>query len=177
MVSTYQVVGFEAYVREIDETTTTKFWQHMTLYVKSAANTQLTYDIGSYVAGSLGTFWTAAIADTTVVSAANPAQGVVFAPGTTSTTQGAIATQALATLQNIAGVLAENLITVSSPYILPFIQVASGASGSQYILTVVNDAPTYTFGTASGPTTVVPIFITWDLSPGNHGVKSPLSYF
>ena len=60
MASTYQLNGYAAYVREVDESLTEKFWQFLELNVFSALNSQVTYDIGNYVAGSLGTFWTAA---------------------------------------------------------------------------------------------------------------------
>lgn len=170
-MSTYLCTGYEAYVQEVDEALTTKFHQWVVLYLKSTANTQLTYDIGSYVAGSLGTFWTAAAADTTAVPV-NVAQGILVA-----TTAGAVATAALGVLSNVAGVLAESVIGVRGPALLPFGQVASGASTSQYVLSIVNNCPSIVWGTASAPTTTSAYFFEWDLSPGNHGVKVPLTYF
>jgi hypothetical protein len=252
VASTYLVTGYEAYVREIDEPLTTKFRQTLVLYAKSTLNSQGTYDLGSYVAGSLGTFWTAAIADTTAV-AANPAQGIL-----TATTAGAIATAALGVMQNVAGVLAENFLRVESPYLvglqkisgsqvlqftsaaygggsatptvtvtgllstdtivsvtqaaknsnnLPLIgfgAVGAGTLGliysadpgttgtvsvgvlrstglapqtSQYTLSLSNMAPQITFSATGAPTTTQAFFLEWDLSPGNHGVKSPIAYF
>lgn len=120
-MSTYLCTGFEAYVEEIDEPLTTKFRQWMTIYAKSTLNSQNVYDFGNDVAGSLGTFWTAAIADTTAVPA-NPAQGIL-----TATTAGAVATAALQTLQTI-GVLEENFIDVFSPYLIPLSNQGSGGA-------------------------------------------------
>jgi hypothetical protein len=183
MTSTYLCTGFEAYVREIDEPLTTKFWQYVTLYLKSTANTQLTWDLGSYVAGSLGTFWTAATADTTVLNAPSPSTGLTFPvvpvvppPGTQTITAGAVATQAIALLAQV-GVLAESPLSVNGPGIIPYAQVASSASTSQYVLSLTNNMINITWGTASAPTSVLAYVFAWDLSPGNHGVKSPLVYF
>lgn len=59
---TQAVTAVRAYVREIDEPVTNRFLQ--TLIVEtSGANTDVTYDLGLYVSGSLGTFWTAVGAD------------------------------------------------------------------------------------------------------------------
>ncbi len=172
MTSTYLCVGYEAYVREIDEPLTTKFEQYLTLYVKSAANTEVTYDFGNYVAGSLGTFWTAATADTTAVPA-NPQQGVL-----TATTAGAVATAAVAALQTI-GVQANACMTVESPLLLALQPSYSGAvlTASQYAITIANNAPNIALDSGSAPTTTTAIRIKWDLAPGQHGVKSPVAYY
>jgi hypothetical protein len=182
-MSTYLCVGYEAYVREIDEPLTAKFWQYLTLYVKSTANTQVTYDFGSYVAGSLGTFWSAAVADTTVLNAPAPAQGLappVFAapapPGTTTITAGAVATQAIALLAQI-NVLQESLLSFQSPLLIPKVQVLTSAATNSYVVTVANNCPSLVLNSGEAPTTTTAFVITWDLAPGNHGVKSPLTYF
>lgn len=167
-MATYQVQGYEAYVREVDEPLTEKFWQYLTIYALSAANTQVTYDFGAYVAGSLGTFWTAAIADTTAITV-----NVNGVP--TATTQGALASQALALIQNI-GVFGSNVLRPDGSALVALAQVASGASTAQYSVAIANNAPSITFGTTSAPTTKVSFTLVWDLNAGYHGVKSPVTY-
>lgn len=169
-MSTYLCVGYEAYVREVDEALTTKFWQYLTLYVKSSANTQGTYDFGSYVVGSLGTFWTAAVADATAVPA-NPAQGII-----TATTAGAVATAAIGVLAQI-DVLQENLLSLQSPFLMPKVQVLTSPTTNSYVVTVANACPSIAINSGEAPTTTTAFVIGWDLSPGNHGVKTPLVYF
>jgi hypothetical protein len=167
VVATYQVQGFEAYVRGIDEPLTEKFWQYLTIYALSAANTQVTYDFGNYVAGSLGTFWTAAIADTTAITV-----NVNGVP--TATTQGALATQALALIQNI-GVFPSNVLHPDGSGLVALLPAASG-SGT-YAVAIANNAPNITFGATTAPTTVKSFTLAWDLNAGFHGVKSPVTYF
>lgn len=184
MSSTYLCVGYEAYVREVDEALTTKFWQYMTLYVKSTANTQVTYDFGSYVAGSLGTFWTAATADTTALNYPSPAQGLASPvvtpapapPGTTTITAGAVATQAIFLLSQI-NVLQENLLSFQSPLLIPKVQVLTSATTNSYVVTIANNCPSLVLNSGEAPVVTTAFVITWDLAPGNHGVKSPLVYF
>lgn len=182
-MSTYVCTGFEAYVQEIDEPLTTKFRQFMAIYAKSTLNTQGTYDFGAYVAGSLGTFWTAAVADTTVLNAPAPAQGIAFPvvpafpqPGTGTITAGAVATQAIALLAQI-NVLQESLLDFQSQFLIPKVQVLTSPTTNSYVLTVANNAPSLAINSGEAPTVTTQFLITWDLSPGNHGVKSPLVYF
>lgn len=59
---TLAVTAVEAFAKEIDEPLTKRFQQTLVL-TTSGANTDVTYDFGLYVAGSLGTFWTAVGAD------------------------------------------------------------------------------------------------------------------
>lgn len=182
-MSTYVCTGFEAYVREIDEPMTTKFWQYMTIYAKSTLATQPTYDFGAYVAGSLGTFWTAAVADTTILNAPAPAQGIAFPvigfqppPGTTTITAGQVATQAIGVLAQI-GVLEESFLSIQSPYLVTRQQVLATPTAGQYIITLANNAPDVAFESGDAPTATTAFVLCWDLSPGNHGVKSPLVYY
>lgn len=59
---TLAVTAVRSYVREVDEPTTNRFLQTLAIET-TGANTDVTYDFGLYVAGSLGTFWTAVGAD------------------------------------------------------------------------------------------------------------------
>lgn len=164
MASTYQVAGYQAYVREIDEPLTEKFTQYIAILAYSASNTQETYDLGAYVAGSLGTFWTAAIADTTAITV-----NVNGVP--TATTQGALATAALQLWQAVAPLANSNPTAVKSPYLLPLVQ------GTNYNITLANNAVDIAFLLNGAPTTPQLFVFEWDLPPGNHGVKTPVTYF
>lgn len=171
-MTTYQVTGYEAYVRERDEPLTSKFTQYIGLYVRSTANTQGTYDFASYVAGSLGTFWTAAIADTTAINV--NVNGVL-----TATTVGALATSALQLFQSGAPALANsNFLSVTGPFVAVRGAVGSGSatSGQTYGAALANGALSLTIASGDAPTASTYLLFTWDLPPGNHGIMTPVTY-
>lgn len=56
---TMAITGCKAYGIEVDEATTKRFKQFLEIDI-TGANTDVDYDLGDAVAGSLGTFWTAA---------------------------------------------------------------------------------------------------------------------
>jgi hypothetical protein len=174
VASTYQVTNYAAWVREVDEALTEKFTQYIAIWAYSAANTEATYDLGLYVTGSLGTFWTAAIADTTPITV-----NVNGVP--TATTQGALATAALQLFQ-VTGPLANSTwLSIENQTLASYQKLAPGATlaADQYTLTVSNNAPVITFYSGSGgaPTATGLFLLSWDLPPGNHGVKTPVTYF
>jgi hypothetical protein len=89
-------------------------------------------DVDLDVGDDSGTFWTAAQADSTY---------------------GALATKALAVLQDIVSVSAA-LVAVKSEQLIDRIQIASVSGAGEYSLAVVNTRPNIAFNAADGETSI-----------------------
>ncbi len=116
----------------------------------TAAATDIAYDIGT----DGGTFWTSAEAHATYGALASAAKRVI--------------------LTSIAGILPSNaLMECAGEPLATFIQVASGASGTQYTLAISSSQPTITFVSASAPTAWV-LQLRWILKDGYEAIVSDL---
>lgn len=122
--------------------------QQVMSFTFTAANTDVTYDLGT----SAGTFWTSAVADATYGSLAGAARTLLLTtlPGNLPNTA----------LMHIAG--AYPLST--------FAKVASAPSGNQYTLSVTSNMPTITFVSGSAPTAWV-LTLTWILHDGIEALR------
>jgi hypothetical protein len=141
---TYAVTNVNAYVREVDEPLSFQYWQYLVINT-TGANTNTVYDFGSYLAGSLGTFWTAVGTD------------------------GAFGQQALQVMQAIAPMTAIYLGTISGAKI-GRIQGGTITGNGQYTETLVNNASTITFNSGDAPTTGAWV-LSWILQQKTHGVN------
>lgn len=138
----------EAFVREIDEPITKRFTQIVKISL-TGANTDITHDLGAYVAGSLGTLWTAIGAD------------------------GGAGQAALGILQSVGPSIATGL-GVKSPDIekRTLLGSAATAATNQVVRNVANGVTNLTYFSGDAP--VAPTYyIELDLLPGCHGVKYP----
>lgn len=124
----FALIGYKAFPIVHDGAQRNHARQVMVLNI-TAANTDTALDISSDTAGSLGTFWTAVLADAS------------FGP---------IGTNALAFIQAIVAGNVVQLMRATVP--LTFLRVASGASGSQYTQTITGQLPSIAFVSGSAPT-------------------------
>jgi hypothetical protein len=116
--------------------------QQVFSFTLTAANTDITYDLGT----SGGTFWTSAVAHATYGSLATSVRTLL--------------------LTTLPGLLPDNaLMGCDAEPLKTYIQVASGASGSQYTLAISASMPTITFVSASAPTAWV-LNLRWNLIDG-----------
>lgn len=138
----------EAFVREIDEPITKRFTQVVKISF-TGANTDVTHDLGAYVAGSLGTLWTAVGAD------------------------GAAGQAALGILQTLQPSIATGL-GVKSPEIEKRTPLGSAATAAtnQVVRAVANGVTNLTYFSGDAPTAPT-YYIEFDLVNGSHGVKYP----
>jgi hypothetical protein len=130
---------FKAYGLGIEGAIRPKARQVLELHI-AAANTDIAYDFGDIA----GTFWVGALADTTYGGLADDASVVL--------------------LTKIAGVLGE-FLGIKSSTLWPRIQVASGATGTQYVAEVASGMPELTFVSGDAPTTMV-LVLEWTLKDG-----------
>lgn len=121
--------------------------QQVFSFTFTAANTNIAYDLGT----SGGTFWTSAIADTTYGSLATAVRTLL--------------------LTSLPGLLPDGaLVACESEILETYIQVASGASGSQYTLAISSSLPTITFVSGSAPTAWV-LNLRWNLIDGAEALR------
>lgn len=138
----------EAFVEEIDEPITKRFKQVVQISL-TGANTDTVHDLGAYLAGALGTLWTAVGAD------------------------GAQGQAALGILQSIGPMINVGL-GVKSPEVDSRTLLGSAATPAtnQVARAAVNGAVNLTYFSGNAPT--APIYrLEFDLKPGYHGVKYP----
>ena len=148
----FAVTSFEAFGREIDEPLTSRFEQWLIINW-TALVADVALDIGASVAGSLGTFWTAALADGNAANAA-------------------AAALALQTLQSISP-LALNLLAAEGPTLSTKAKLVTAATGGySQTLVAATKTPSVAFFAGEGPTTGT-IYIRWDLKKGARPVKYP----
>lgn len=131
------LTSVHCYGVEADEVITKKFQQKMVL-VGTAAASDVTYDFGALVGGSLGTYWTA-------VSGTDP--------GTT----------ALTAIQQISA-LATEWLNIEGTIVNAKAQVAVDAASS-FVVTQANKTPKVALHAGEGVTAYT-VVITWDLPPG-----------
>lgn len=116
--------------------------QQVASFTLTAAATDIAYDIGT----TGGTFWTSAEANATYGALASAVKSLL--------------------LTRLPGLLEDNgLIACESEVLQTFLQVASGASGTQYTLAISSSMPTITFVSASAPTAWV-LNLRWNLIDG-----------
>lgn len=134
----FAVTGVKAYGVEGEEPLSSKCYQQFLSLDITAANTDIDMDIGDMVAGSLGTFWTAA----------------------GGSTKGAIA---LRTLRQIVG-RAANLHNVGglSAYAQ---QITADLAAGGYTIAIANKAPNILFVTGNAPTAIT-VTLCWNLQVG-----------
>lgn len=148
----FAVTSFEAFGREIDEPLTTRFDQWLVLnYTGLAADVAL--DLGAAVSGSLGTFWTAALADGTPANAA-------------------AAALALQTLQSIVP-LALNSLSPDGPTLSAKArQVVAATGGYSQTVVAATKTPSIAIFAGEGVTSGT-VYLKWDLKKGSRPVKYP----
>ncbi len=116
--------------------------QQVASFTLTAAATDIAYDLGT----TAGTFWTSAEANATYGSLATAVKSLL--------------------LTRLPGLLPDGaLVACESEVLQTFIQVASGASGTQYTLAISASMPTITFVSASAPTAWV-LNLRWNLIDG-----------
>ncbi len=120
--------------------------QQVMSFTFTAAATDIVYDLGE----TAGTFWTSAEASVAYGSLATAVKSLL--------------------LTRLPGLLpAGALIACESEVLQTFIQVASGASGTQFTLAIADSMPTITFVSASAPTAWV-LNLRWNLIDGAEAV-------
>ena len=116
--------------------------QQVMSFTFTAANTDIVYDLGT----TAGTFWTSATANATYGGLASSARSLL--------------------LTRLPGMLPANTPCIcEANQLQTFIQVASGAAGTQYTLAITTSMPTITFVSGSAPTAWV-LNLRWDLGDG-----------
>ncbi len=141
----FALTKFKAYGLRVEGAVRPHVQQVMS-FTLTAAATDIAYDLGT----TGGTFWTSAEANATYGSLATAVKALL--------------------LTTLPGLLpAGALIACESEVLQTFIQVASGASGTQYTLAITDSMPTITFVSASAPTAWV-LNLRWNLIDGAEAV-------
>ncbi len=124
--------------------------QQVASFTFTAAATDIAYDLGT----TGGTFWTSAEADSAYGALASAAKSLLLA--------------------RLPGLLPDNaLMACEGEPLQTFIQVASGASGTQYTLAISSSMPTITYVSASAPTAWV-LNLRWNLIDGAEALVADL---
>ena len=143
----FAINRFRAGIQRVDGAGAIHGVQYVSIGITALA-ADVAVDISGLVAGSLSTFWTQALADTTYGSLAAQAQAK------------------LAAISN-SGV---NLHAIKSEQLLSRFQVASAPSGTQYSIGVTNHLPVITFAAANGVTSLN-LVLEFGIQSGQEGVS------
>lgn len=148
-MTTFALTAFKAYGIRCEGATRLHALQRAT-FVVTATAADVAYDISSDTTGSLGTFWTAVIADATY---------------------GSIGTQALAVIQSIQNQV-KSLQSVRLGGALNYVQ-GTATAASTYTVAVTTHLPSIAFNAANGPTSMT-LTLEWILKDGLEPVVSDL---
>lgn len=134
----FQLTMFSAF-GDRSEGSTRRHALQQAVFAINAANTDTALDISNPV----GTFWTQATADPIY---------------------GQLAVQALAKLQQIAGIAAD-MNKLAGEFLYNYVKVASAPTGNQYTLVITSHLPAIAFVSGSAPTAMM-LTLGWNLRNG-----------
>lgn len=144
----FAVTKFMAYGVRSEGATRSHCEQVVELFV-TGLNTDVLYDLSV----TSGTFWTSATADAVYGTLASNARDVI--------------------LNRIAGAISSLWRIDSQLFQTTYAKVLSGASGNQYVVSVVSSIPTIGFVSGSAPTAIA-LKIQWRLHDGIEPVIADL---
>ena len=136
----FAITGVRAEGIEVEEALNKRYYQKYILSITALA-ADVALDVGSFVSGALGTFWTAAGGST-------------------------IGAQALVAIRDISTKV-DTFDTLGGSFTLGYSRGAAvAASVSTVAANSLGNTPNIAFNAANGPTSY-DVVLTWALSPGN----------